>query len=258
MNADDLPVALGKWTRENLYLLDQDCALTNHGSYGCVPKEIVEKRIKLQLEMESVPDRWFRITSEPLWNRSISSLAAFLDIPSDNLVLCDNATDAINAALKSISFNSTESGPNDCILAHNYTYPAILYSIEYTSKYRMAKGKEVGVVKMPLILPLRSQEQVLQEFDTYLDDIVNKRKLNLRLVVIDHISSATAILYPIREVIQLIRKWTGPTQDDPDRRCFILVDGGHLVRLTNPAWQSFEQFCLAFQELMQSARQRST
>lgn len=73
---------------------------------------------------------------------------------------------------------------------------------------------------MPCEFPLLSKEQVIQDFDKMCHHIVVEQKQRLRLAVIDHISSATAILYPIKELIQLVRKWTNYSSET-----LICIDG---------------------------------
>ena len=53
--------------------------------------------------------------------------------------------------------------------------------------------------------------------------IINQKKLRLLLAVIDHISSATAILFPVKELICLIRKWTNYSNET-----LILIDGKNI------------------------------
>ena len=227
-------VKFGKHARESVYLLDKGYSFTNHGSFSCVPKEIMEKRIALQYELESVPDKWFRYSGEILYNKNIEILAKFLKVGNNQLVLCDNSTESVNAVIKSITFNSkkqvVENGQtitksNDCILVQEYTYGAVLFAVDYMSTYRLNQSEKLNVVRMPFVLPLVSKEQILAEYQTMLDEIINKRGLNLRLVIVDHISSASAILYPVQDIIKLIRQWTQTTELDDDKRCFILVDG---------------------------------
>lgn len=61
----------------------------------------------------------------------------------------------------------------------------------------------------------------MEYFEKACEKIINEKKLRIRLVVIDHISSATAILYPVGEISQTIRKWS--------KDCIILIDGAHCV-----------------------------
>jgi len=116
----------------------------NHGSYGAVPKAIYKRKQELQLEIENAPDKWFRYTSFEQWTLNKQSLADYLHVPFDNILICDNATESINAALKSIEFN----GRHDAILTTQYTYKAIANTVDYVAKYRFADDNHVKVFQV--------------------------------------------------------------------------------------------------------------
>lgn len=78
----------------------------------------------------------------------------------------------------------------------------------------------VNIFKVPCEFPILNKEKIIQDFDQICDLIINEKKLRLRLAVIDHISSATAILFPVKELICLIRKWTNYNNET-----LILIDG---------------------------------
>jgi len=97
---------------------------------------------------------------------------------------------------------------------------AILNTIDYVAKYRLEKENQVNVFKVPCIFPLLSKEKLIKDFDQMCHQIIEEKKLRLRLAVIDHISSATAVLFPIKELIEIVRKWT-----NYDTETLILIDG---------------------------------
>jgi selenocysteine lyase/cysteine desulfurase len=207
---------------KDLFNLKDSTFFTNHGSYGSCPKIIHDKKSKLLLELESEPDRWFRFKSKEYWNKSISSLSEYLNINSENLVICQNATESVNVALKSITFKSDHA-----ILAHTYTYGAILNSIDYIAKYRL--DKEIPVFKVACEFPIKSENDILDEFEKTCKLIVEEKGLKLRLSVIDHISSATAMVYPLKKINAIIRKWSRKTEDIDEDRSIIIVDGAHAI-----------------------------
>ena len=116
----------------------------NHGSYGAVPKIVFKRKQDLQQEIETAPDKWFRYTSFEQWTINKKCLADYLCVPTENILICDNATESINAALKSIDFN----GCQDAILTTQYTYKAISNTVDYVAKYRLAKDNHVQVFQV--------------------------------------------------------------------------------------------------------------
>lgn len=204
----------GLKSKLELFNLSPEITFTNHGSYGSVPKEILQEKINLQYEMESCPDKWFRLTSLDLWNKNIDILARYLGVGPKNLVLCVNATEAINSVLKAIDAKPSQ----DVILATEYTYQAVLNTIKYVSRYK--KPDNIEIIKVPIKFPISNLQSILDSFDEICKLIKNKN-LNVKLAVIDHISSATAMKFPISEISSIIRKWND--------EAIILIDGAHSI-----------------------------
>jgi len=61
----------------------------------------------------------------------------------------------------------------------------------------------------------------LNQFEKICEEIVNVKKLRLRVALVDHISSASATLFPVKEIVQIVRKWS------PD--ALVMVDGAHSI-----------------------------
>ena len=216
-------IEYGLEIKNKYYLLNPDTNFTNHGSFGATPKAILDKKISYLYEMEILPDKWFRFKSFELWNKNRITLGHYLDVNPENLFFGENATESINAILKSVQF---EKG--DAILETQYTYGAIMYSVDYTSKYRLKEGEHIPVFKVPCTFPIKSKNEVLAEFEKLCETIVNEKKLKLRLVVIDHISSASAMIFPVKEINKIIRKWSKKSERDT----IIIIDGAHSIGQT--------------------------
>lgn len=212
----------GKQARAEYYALDSRFTFTNHGSFGSSPKPILEKRKQLQEEMEARPDEWFRWSSFELYKKSVNALRDYLKLETSNgLVICENATESINSVLKSIEFDDPE---NQVILATNYTYAAILNSIDYTAKHNRAGRSTIEIFELKTEFPLASTQQLLDELDRTCERIVKEKRKSIKLAVFDHISSMTAMLFPVTEMNKIVRKW--------DSNSLILVDGAHALGQT--------------------------
>lgn len=146
-------VEFGKPLREKFYKLDQRLALTNHGSYGSAPSPVLNKKRQLEDEMESSPDMWFRFRIFDLWSTSLSALASYLQVDVGRLLIGENATENINAVLKSIQLDAKQ----DAILTTNLNYGAILNSIDYTARYRLDPANPVYIHEIQLKFPIASK-----------------------------------------------------------------------------------------------------
>lgn len=145
-------IEFGKQVRQQFYKLDENFSFTNHGSYGSAPKPVLDKKRQLQDEMERSPDVWFRYRMFDLWTNSLKSLAAYLRVDVKHVLIGENATENINAVLKSIQIDPTR----DAILTTNLNYGAILNSIDYTSRYRFDPARPVYVHEIQLKFPIKS------------------------------------------------------------------------------------------------------
>jgi selenocysteine lyase/cysteine desulfurase len=216
-------IPFGREAKSKLYALDPTFSFTNHGSFGACPKMILEKRFELQLELEKCADKWFRLTIHELWSKNVRSLADYLHVNERNIMLCENATEAINAVLKSIEF---DKGGREAILANEYTYGAVLRTIDYVSKYRLDIADRIQVFKVKHHYPIETAQSVIDDFDNMSRQIIVDKRLRLRVAIIDHISSGNAMLYPIREINAVIRKWT---KLESSNETLIIVDGAHSI-----------------------------
>jgi len=161
----------------NLFLLEEGTVFTNHGSYGAVPREVMEKRVQLLNTAEAHPDRWFRTTVRPLYDSAIADVANFVGADPKNLVFVQNATAAVNTVLKNLVL-----GPEDIILSNSHSYNACNNAIESAIKRCNA-----DTLSLDLRFPIRSEEEVVEQVVE-----ICKRNTGIRLAMVDHISSPSA------------------------------------------------------------------
>jgi selenocysteine lyase/cysteine desulfurase len=208
-------IEFGEKTRHDHYLMDQDVVYINHGSYGPCPRFVYEELQRIRLQQEQNPDRWFRSLKYTLYVDCVRAAAERLDCNFEQISLVDNATVGVNAILKSPLpiFTST---PGGTILCTNLAYGAVLFTIEETAKQRGMKVRMIDIQ-----LPIESKQAFIQQFE---NELKKGDVKNIRLAVIDHITSASAILLPIDELTDLFHAHGIP----------VLVDGAHGPGQVNP------------------------
>ncbi|RYH20139.1 hypothetical protein EON65_24435 [archaeon] len=86
------------------FLLREDLVNFNHGSFGAVPKCVMNELIRLLHEVESFPDLWFRDTMYRLEDRSRELVAELIHADKEDVVMVENASYAINSVLRSFPF----------------------------------------------------------------------------------------------------------------------------------------------------------
>jgi isopenicillin-N epimerase len=131
---------------------------------------------------------------------SATTLATFLNANGNDLVFVDNATTGCSAVLRSLAFQ-----PDDEILLLSHAYGAVRNAVCYTTEQSGAKIVEA-------IIPFPDPTE-----DSLVAAVVAAITPRTRLAVIDHITSGSAIVLPIRRIVAACH----------DAAIKILVDGAH-------------------------------
>ncbi len=189
-----------------LWHLAPDARFLNHGSFGACPREVLAEQERFRLEMEAQPDLFFREGIAPgegatPLRDAAARLAAFVGAAPESVAFMENATAGVQAVLRSLPL-----APGDEILVTDHTYNAV----RLMAQARCAEtGARVRVVTLPI--PISSDEIVARFRDALTPEV--------RLAILDHITSPTALRLPVDRLIPELRRWGAR----------ILVDGAHAV-----------------------------
>jgi isopenicillin-N epimerase len=188
-----------------LWHLAPDATFLNHGSFGACPREVLAAQGALREEMERSPDQFFRKRIMPggdnAVRQSAEALATFVGTQSDRIAFAENATSAVSAVLMSRSLE-----PGDEILLLDHAYNAVRLATHHVCR---KSGAVPHTVELPI--PIRSDDIVAR-----LESAVEPRT---RLAVLDHITSPTALVLPIAEMVRVLHA----------KGVAVLVDGAHGV-----------------------------
>lgn len=194
--------AFGRDLKDLLFLLDSETALINHGAFGAVPRPVHEAQVALLQEVERNPDMWFRDRVHVLFREATTAVAGFVGVPASDVSFVQNATTGVNTVLRGAGL-----GPGQGLLISSLTYPACKIAAEAVCDER---GATLHCLEIKL--PLASPEAVVQLYREQLEahpDIV--------LVLVDHITSPSAILMPVEELVALCH----------EQGARVMVDGAH-------------------------------
>jgi isopenicillin-N epimerase len=177
------------------FLLDPDVAYLNHGSFGACPEPVFREYQRLQLELERGPtdfftrrvSRWFWAGGEQPGRlaEARAALASFVGARADDLVFVPNATSGLNAVLRSLSLE-----PGDEILTTAHEYGAVTRTWE-------TRGANL-VVCDP-------------------EELASRIGPGTRAVSVSHITSPTALVFPVEEICAKARS----------QGVLAIVDGAH-------------------------------
>ena len=186
--------------RPELWSLDPDVLHLNHGSFGACPSQILEQQTLLRQQMESNTLRFFEQELPELLETARKALGLFLGAPAQDLVFVDNATTGISTVLSNLDLIS-----GDRILVTDNGYNACSNAARYFAKRASA---EVDLIN------LRFPGSDANEF---IEKILRACTSRTRLLLIDHITSPTALIMPLEEIVPAVQQ----------RGIQVLVDGAH-------------------------------
>lgn len=184
------------WSR-----LDRETVFLNHGSFGACPDAVLQRQSELRDRLEREPVRFMVEELEPLAGEARAALAAFLGVPEPaDLAFVPNATAGVNAVLRSLDFK-----PGDEILTTDHEYNACVNAARFVCD---RTGAKLTMARLPW--PVASEDELIQPL---LDAITDRT----RLVVLSHITSPTAIVFPMARIRSALRERGVP----------LLIDGAH-------------------------------
>jgi len=181
------------------WTLDPTVTFLNHGSFGAAPREVLASQQAWRDRIEAEPVRFFSELEAEL-DEARRALGAFVGADPDDLAFVPNATAGTNAVLRSLRFDV-----GDELLTTDHAYNAVKNAMEYVAERDGAR-----VVIAPVPFPTESSEQIVSA-------VLAAVTPQTRLAVLDHITSATALIFPIRQL----------TDELSRRGIDSLVDGAH-------------------------------
>jgi isopenicillin-N epimerase len=184
------------------FLLNPEVAYLNHGSFGACPRPVFEAYQRWQLELERQPVEFLGRRFAELMRQAREPLAAYLQTAADNIVYVPNATVGLNTVARSLRLQ-----PGDEVLSTTHEYGAL------DRTWRFLCHKWGAVYKnQPIPLPLPSEA----DFVKALWAGVTPRT---RVIFLSHITSPTALIFPVAAVCRRARA----------EGLLTIVDGAHAV-----------------------------
>ena len=172
------------------FCLDPSVVHLNHGSFGAVPRVVVEAQQRIRDRAEANPMRFFRVDSPALRADARHVAAGFLGVGADEVALVRNVTEAISTVLASLALQG-RLGAGDVVVMGTQSYGAVRRAV---ARWCQRTGASYDVVDLPA-----AGEGVVDGYRAALARAVDSGS-RVRLVVVDHISSPTGAVLPVAEV----------------------------------------------------------
>lgn len=193
------------------WALEPGITYLNHGTVGVPPRRVLAAQQAIRDEIERQPSR-FLLRDLGNWVGSPQSgpgrlrtaaegVAAFVGADGKDLVFVDNATSGVNAVLRSLPLR-----PDDEIVLTDHSYGAVRNAAAFAAREH---GARVVTVEVPY--PSFDPEELVERVASALGP-------RTRLVLVDHITSETALVLPVAAIAARARALRVP----------VLVDGAHV------------------------------
>ena len=182
------------------WLLEDGLAFLNHGSFGACPRVVMDEQSRLRAEMERNPVRFLWREIGDRLDAARVELARFIGTDAEELAFVANATTAVNSVLRSF-----ELQPGDEILVTDHGYNACN---NVAAECARRSGAKVVTARIPL--PIAGPEQAVNA-------IVAAVTPRTRLLLVDHVTSPTALVLPVAEIVRELEP----------RGIAVFVDGAH-------------------------------
>jgi len=187
--------------------LDPAVLYLNHGSFGACPRAVLQAQSALRGEMERGPVNFLDTTLPARLAAAREVLAGFVGAEPADLAFVTNATAGVNAVLRSLRL-----GPGDELLVTNHMYAACRKAADFVAARHGAR-----VIEARLPFPVHDEQEIVAS-------VLACVSARTRIALIDHVTSPTALVLPVAQLVSELRA----------RNVETLVDGAHapgMVRL---------------------------
>jgi isopenicillin-N epimerase len=182
------------------WTLDPDVVFLTHGTFGACPRAVLDVQSELRSRLEREPMRFLMRDLEAQLDAVRAVLAPFIGAEPADLVFVPNATTGVNTVLKSIALRT-----GDEVLVTDHAYAACRNTLDAVAR---TSGARIVVAAVPF--PLAGAGEIV-------DAVVGAATPRTRLALLDHVTSPTALVFPIAELVAALER----------RGVDTLVDGAH-------------------------------
>jgi isopenicillin-N epimerase len=192
-----VPLA-SEWT------LDPGVTYLNHGSFGPSPDVVRRARERYSEELQREPMDFFIRRMEDRLDAAMARLGAFVGAAPKNLAFVPNATCAMNVVVA-----STPLEAGDEVLFTDQEYGSV---IRMWGRACGEAGAKTVIASLPS--PPSSADEIVAA-------IMNRVTPRTRLIVVSHITSQTATIFPVEAICRAARQARVP----------VCIDGPHALAM---------------------------
>jgi isopenicillin-N epimerase len=165
--------------------LDPTITFLNHGSFGACPDPVIAAQAAWRDRIEADPVRFFNRELEGHLDAARTTLGGFFGGDPEGIAFVPNATSAVSAVLGSIRF-----APGDELLTTDHEYNATINALAAAAR---RDGAHVVVARVPF--PVADAGEIVEA-------ILAAVTSSTALALISHVTSPTALVFPIAQIVR--------------------------------------------------------
>jgi isopenicillin-N epimerase len=160
-----------------------DAIYLNHGSFGRAPRVVLEAQARWTAKLQQNPVDFFTRRLDGLMDEAAEKMAKFVGSKPGDLSFVPNATVAMNIVAANVQLESGDE--------------VVLNDHEYGAVARIWRGRcqQTGATLVTARIP-----QPIASKDQIVDAIFAAVTAKTRLIVVSHVTSPTAIVFPVEEI----------------------------------------------------------
>ena len=183
------------------FLLDPDITFLNHGSYGACSKPVFKEYQDWQKKLEDQPVQFMTNQVYSAMEKSRESMSQFVGCDEEELVFFQNPTTAVTNVIYNLDLKS-----GDEVLMSNHEYGALVRA------WKMwGKKTGVNIIQQDISVPVTTEENFIEDFWKGVTP-------QTKVVFLSHITSSTALIFPIEKIIKLAN----------EQNILTIIDGAHV------------------------------
>ena len=179
-----------------LWQLDKSIAYLNHGSYGAVPISVQDVQNTFIDRANSNPNHWFRFELPQLMIEARHIVAYWFGVAPEHFAFVPNASQGVVTAVQALVDDATSRNQRTHLVATSLGYGGVLYGMQHIA-FRSSATYAVADLVYPHDV---TAETISSRIRALLPN--NSEQI---VVVLDHITSETGVLFPVDDIIAAIR-----------------------------------------------------
>ena len=202
-------VSVSKYREQ--WSLDSRVEYLNHGSFGAVPRVVAAAQREIQQLEENNPNLFFRTTLPKLYDQARTQVATWLGVPPELFAFVPNASQGVIAATSALI-----TSPRSQIVATSLGYGGVLNGLAEIARRTQST---LRIAEIEFTSGVQNAEDIA-------DSVFAALTSDTSVVVLDQITSETALLLPLEQIVRTIRRIA------PQAR--VVVDGAHTPGMLSP------------------------